>query len=55
MEDCKLFINATSVFLPKFFIFKGERIKDDYVKNCRPMQNIFPFQGIIVIFQKFSS
>jgi hypothetical protein len=52
-------INATSVFLPKFFIFKGERIKGDYIRNCRPrtcmvMQNIFPFQGILVIFCKFS-
>jgi hypothetical protein len=26
------FINATSVFIPNFFIFKGETIKDDYIK-----------------------
>ena len=61
-KECRIvnfFINATSFFLPKFFIFKGERIKDDYIKNCRPrawmpMQNIFPFQRILVIFRKFN-
>jgi hypothetical protein len=28
-------VNATKVSLPKFYIFMGERIKDDYIKQWK--------------------
>jgi hypothetical protein len=42
--------NGTNVFLLKFLMFKGERIKDDYIKKFRPrtcmaMQNISKGHG----------
>jgi hypothetical protein len=27
--------NATKDSLPRFYIFRGERIRDDYIKHCK--------------------
>jgi hypothetical protein len=28
-------VNATKGSLPRFYIFMGERIKDEYIKHCK--------------------
>jgi hypothetical protein len=28
-------INIVRGFLPKFYIFEGKRMKDDYIKSCK--------------------
>jgi hypothetical protein len=32
----KYVINATRGVLPNFYIFRGERLRDDYISLCRP-------------------
>ncbi len=58
------YVNSIRGFLLGFFIFRGERITNDYIKNCvrdmcgnvdKNMDDIFHFQGILVIFHKVNS
>jgi hypothetical protein len=36
LSNIKNVVNAFGDFLLRFFIFKGERIRNDYVWNCKP-------------------
>jgi hypothetical protein len=40
MVKYKNVVNAFGDFLLGFFIFKGERIKNDYIRNCKPQTSI---------------
>ncbi len=54
-------VNVVGGFLLAFYIFKGERLQQDYIKDCKSSNakegsddNLF-IQGISKLFQKVSS
>jgi hypothetical protein len=53
MVKYKNVVNAFEDFLLGFFIFKGERIKNDYIINCKPQTCIVMHNKIRMAFFLF--
>jgi len=62
MVDYNYLVNAIGGSLPMFYIFKGYRIKEDYIKHCRggtcmamqrkPWMTSFLFKKFISFFNR---
>jgi hypothetical protein len=54
-------VNVVGGFLLTFYIFKGERPQQDYIKDCKPdnvkegLDDSLFIQGVSKLFQKVSS